>query len=48
MGRIGVVELFVVAMIGGGLLLGLLAAIVLGVRAAASPKSCPHCGKPLR
>ena len=48
---IGVTELLVIAfvlLVAGACVVGLIAALILMLRSANTPKNCPHCGKPLR
>ena len=47
---IGVLELVIVAgivLIGGLCFGGLVALLIVTLRASQRPKNCPHCGKPL-
>ena len=51
MGGIGVAELLIVGVVvlmGGAVVIGVIAAVVMALRAANGPKTCPHCGKALR
>lgn len=48
---IGVTELLIIAfvlLVAGACVVGLIAALILLLRSANTPKNCPHCGKPLR
>lgn len=48
---IGPTELLILAgsvLIFAIVVIGIIAAVVMALRAANGPRNCPHCGKPLR